>query len=99
MTSQTRVVDYFCVVVAATCLAQDFCGNPGGTVLDSSGAVVPGVEVKAVNVDEAGKCTILRSHPPIGQAMARTGMRFNIVVTRIRRADAGRRSSEPSPQP
>ena len=58
----------FCVVVAAICLAQDFRGNLGGTVLDSSGAVVPGVEVKAVNVDtgvtaigstnEAGKFTI-----------------------------------------
>ena len=37
--------------LAAICLAQDPRGNLAGTVLDSSGAVVPGVEVKAVKLD------------------------------------------------
>lgn len=58
----------FCFALAAICPAQDPRGNLGGTVIDASGGVVPGVEVRATKIDtgvtaravtnEAGKYSI-----------------------------------------
>jgi hypothetical protein len=41
----------FCLGLTAVCAAQDSRGNLAGTVMDSSGAVVPGAEVRATKTD------------------------------------------------
>jgi hypothetical protein len=41
----------FCVGLAAICAAQDPRGSLTGTVLDASGALVPGAEVRATKID------------------------------------------------
>lgn len=41
----------FCLGLAAVCVAQDSRGNLAGTVMDSSGAVVPSAEIRATKTD------------------------------------------------
>jgi hypothetical protein len=51
MSRSTLLAILLAVVLAAVCVGQDPRGNLTGTVLDASGAVIPGVEVRATKVD------------------------------------------------